>query len=252
MSTFKAYFKKEVIEGIRQYKYIVIATGIILFAILDPLMLKLLPSFLQDKIPTNLINTLFAFQAKEAVKNYMKDLFQIGLLFVVFSVAGSINEEIYSYKIVFPYSKGANPVEIVLAKLCYWTITVCLFLFVGFYLNYYYANILFKGQRVVFSDLMTVYFLFCLYYLFVISLTLLFSSITKKNITAGFLSIIVNYSTAVFYQFKSLSKFTPYNLISLANAFSLKNGKLTVCFVIFLCIVVILITIRKMNNMELK
>lgn len=251
MSTFKAYFRKEVIEGVRQYKYIALATGIILFSILDPLMLKLLPTLLHDKMPANLINTFFVFQPKEAIRNYMKDLFQIGTLFVVFTVAGSINEEIYSYRIVFPYSKGANPAGIVLAKLTHYALVMCLFLLVGFSLNYYYANTLFKGQKIGFSILTLIYFLFCLYYLFVISLTLLFSSITKKNIIAGFLSIIVNYSTVIFSQFKLFNKFTPYNLIQLANNFNLKDGKITIWFVILLCGTFIVITIRKINNVEL-
>ena len=51
MRTFKAYFEKEIMESIRQYRYLVLAVGIIVFAILDPLMLKLLPKILANQYP---------------------------------------------------------------------------------------------------------------------------------------------------------------------------------------------------------
>lgn len=95
MMIFKVYFKKEFIEGIRQYKYIVFVIGIILFFILDLVMLKFFFFFVGNKIFVNLIYQLFEFKFKDVLVNYIKDFFQIGMLFVIFIVVGSINEEIY-------------------------------------------------------------------------------------------------------------------------------------------------------------
>lgn len=248
--TFKAYFKKELIEGIRQYKYIALATGIILFSILDPVMLKLLPSFVSNKIPANLIHQLFEFKPKDALANYIKDLFQIGTLFIIFTAAGSINEEIYSQKIVFPFSKGANKSQIVLAKFLHFEIAICLFLFVGLFFNQYYANLLFKGQKIAISDIVPVYFLLCIYYLFVISLTLLLSSFTKKNISAGILACTASYSTALLSQFEKLKKLSPYNLILLTSNFGSQDVKTTLVTTILLTLIFLVTTVFRFNSLE--
>ncbi|WAM37197.1 ABC transporter permease [Caldicellulosiruptor acetigenus] len=250
MTTFKAYLKKEFIEGIRQYKYIALATGIILFSILDPVMLKLLPSFVGNKIPANLIHQLFEFKPKDALANYIKDLFQIGTLFVIFTAAGSINEEIYSQKIVFPFSKGANKSQIVLAKYLHFAIAICFLLFVGLFFNQYYANLLFEGQKIAVSDIVSVYFLLCIYYLFVISLTLFFSSFTKKNISAGILACTLAYSTALLSQFEKLKKFSPYNLVLLTSNFGLQDAKTTLVFTLLLAFLFLVTTIIRFNSLE--
>ncbi|WP_271628532.1 ABC transporter permease [Caldicellulosiruptor sp. DIB 104C] len=251
MTTFKAYFKKEFIEGIRQYKYIALATGIILFSILDPIMLKLLPTFVSNKIPANLIHKLFEFKTKDALANYIKDLFQIGTLFVIFTAAGSINEEIYSQKIVFPLTKGASKSQIVMAKFLHFLVAVCFFLFVGLFLNRYYANLLFEGQKIAISDTILVYFLLCIYYLFVISITLLFSSFTKKNISAGILACAASFSTALLSQFEKLKKFSPYNLILLTNSVDLQDAKIAMLITVFLTLIFLVTTISRFNNLEL-
>jgi len=251
VTTFKAYFKKEFIEGIRQYKYIAFATGIILFSILDPIMLKLLPTFVSNKIPANLIHQLFEFKTKDALANYVKELFQIGTLFVIFTAAGSINEEIYFQKIVFPFSKGANKSQIVLAKYFHFAIAICLFLFVGLFFNQYYANLLFGGEKITVSDIVHVYFLLCIYYLFVISLTLFFSSFTKKNISAGILACTASYSTALLSQFEKLKKFSPYNLILLTNSVDLQDAKIAMLITVFLTLIFLVIAISRFNNLEL-
>jgi len=251
MMTFKAYLKKEFLEGIRQYKYIALATGIILFSILDPVMLKLLPSFVSNKIPANLIHQLFEFKPKDALANYIKDLFQIGTLFIIFTAAGSINEEVYSQKIVFPLTKGASKSQIVMAKFLHFSAAVCLFLIVGLFLDQYYANLLFEGQKIAVSDIVPVYFLLCIYYLFVISLTLLLSSFTKKNISAGILACTVAYSTALLSQFEKLKKFSPYNLILLTNNFGLQDAKTTLVISILLTVLFLVTTVFRFNNLEI-
>ena len=74
MTTFKAYFKKEIMESKRQYKYIILAVGIIAFAIIDPFMLKLLPKILEKQLQGDL-SSLFIATPKSAINNYIKESF---------------------------------------------------------------------------------------------------------------------------------------------------------------------------------
>ena len=58
MQTFKAYFKKEVLEAVRTNKYIILFVGTIFWALLDPLLLKLLPIILESSLPVDMTSLL--------------------------------------------------------------------------------------------------------------------------------------------------------------------------------------------------
>jgi ABC-2 type transport system permease protein len=161
-----------------------LAAGIILFAVLDPLMLKLLPSILKNQLSGDL-SALFVVTQKSAVQNYIKELNQVGLLFVVFIFSGVLSDEIYNQKLVFPYSKGAKPGSIVLAKFLNYLIIVSILTAIGFFINYYYITILFTKDPIEFTGIFPSITLVCIYYMFTISLTLLLSSLFKRGLAAG-------------------------------------------------------------------
>ena len=131
MTTFKAYFKKEIMESKRQYKYIILAIGIIVFAIINPVMLKLLPKILGQQLKGDL-SSFIVSTPKAAINDYIKSLFQIGTLFIIFTLGSNLNEEINEEKLIFPYSKGSQPAGIVLAKIIHYTIVVTILTFIGF------------------------------------------------------------------------------------------------------------------------
>lgn len=252
MWTFKAYLKKEILESIRQYKYIMLAVGILLFAILDPLILKALPNLIKNQLPAD-ISALFVTTQKTAVQSYIKELNQIGLLFVIFVFSGTLSDEIYNQKLVFPYSKGARPEGIVLAKLLNYIVTVCLLVFIGFSINYYYITVLFDKDPISFTGIIPTIALVCLYYIFSICLTLLFSSIFKKSLVGGIIALAVNLATSALTGIDSLGKFIPYKLINEAgNLISSSNlqSNFTILFTIGLCLACALLSIIRMNKVE--
>lgn len=247
MGTFKAYFKKEIKEFLRQYKYITLAAGIIMFAILDPIMVKLLPTLLKDKIPGDL-SSLFVIDQRTAVLNYIKDLFQIGSFFIVFVHSGTLSDEIYNQKLVFPYSKGGKPSLIVLAKTIHYSLAVLLLTFIGFYINYYYSQILFKDNNIKLSMVITSALLISLYFIFNICLVTLFSSLLKKSLSSGILTLTLNFISIPLLSIKSLEKFIPYTLVKGANNFSLNDMTFTIIFVICTSALLITLTIFRMNK----
>ena len=249
MITFKAYFKKEIMESRRQYKYIILAVGIIAFAILNPFMLKLLPKILEQELKGDL-SSLFIATPKSAINEYIKSLFQIGTLFVIFTLGSSLNDEINEEKLVFPYSKGSLPAGIVLAKIIHYTIVVTLLTFIGFLTCSYYGSILFKGEKVSLSGIMSSALLMSIYYFFNIALVTLFSSLVKKGITAGFITLMITFTSAAFVNLNTIGKFMPYKLVQGANLFTLENYSYTIAFSMMCSILFILATIFKMNKVE--
>jgi ABC-2 type transport system permease protein len=249
MITFRAYFKKEIMEAKRQYKYLILVVGIIAFAILDPVMVKLLPSILEKQLQGDL-SLLIVSSPKSALNNYIKSLFQIGSLFIIFSVASTLNEEINEEKFVFPYSKGSKPSGIVLAKIFHNTIVVTILIFLGFLTCSYYAGILLHGEKVPMSGIMSSAFLMSVYYFFSITLVTLFSSFVKKGIIAGFITVMLTFLSAAFANLNTIGKFVPYKLVEGANLFTLQGYLDTIAFLIICSILFIIVTIFNMNKVE--
>lgn len=236
-------------EAKRQYKYIILAVGIIAFAILDPFMLKLLPKILEKQLQGNL-SSLFVVTPKGAINNYIKDLFQIGTLFITFTLASTLNDEINEEKFVFPYSKGSKPIGIVLAKIIHYTIVVIILTFIGFLTCAYYGSILFQGEKVALSGIMNSVLLMSVYYFFNITLVTFFSTIVKKGVTAGFITVMVTFVSAAFVNLNTIGKFMPYKLVEGANLFTLESYSYTIVFSIMCSILFIIATIFKMNKVE--
>lgn len=250
MATFKAYFKKEIIESARQYRYIILSVGIILFAILDPIMLKALPLLMKGQLPVDL-SSIMVITPKSAATNYIKDLFQIGCLFVVFTMGGILCDEIRSQKLLFPYSMGSSTAGIVLAKVLHYTLTIVLLIFIGFPVNYYYGSILFEGQTIGFTEVLTSAVLMSVFFFFNITLVTFLSSIVKKGITAGFIAIVIDYTAIPLSSIKKICKFIPYTLIQGANTFTFDNMILTIIFTISLSLLLTILTINNMNKVEI-
>ncbi|MCM0648328.1 hypothetical protein NBE98_08065 [Clostridium swellfunianum] len=249
MWTFKAYFKKEFIESVRQYKYLMLAAGILLFALLDPIMLKLLPDILKSQLPAD-ISALFVTTQKTAVQGYIKDLNQIGLLFIIFIFCGTLSDEIYNQKLVFPYSKGARPASAVLAKFFNYILAVCVFTAIGFLVNYYYVTILFSKDPLEIASLLPSITLVSVYFIFNASLAMLLSSLFKRGLVGGILTLAVSLATSALAGLKNIGKFIPYKLVSLANGFTFENSTFTIVFVTMLSIIFIALTIFRMSKIE--
>jgi ABC-2 type transport system permease protein len=249
MTTFKAYFKKEIMEAKRQYKYVILAVGILAFAIFDPFMLKLLPKILEKQLSGDL-SSLIVATPKGAINNYIKSLFQIGTLFIIFSFASTVNEEINEEKLVFPYSKGSKPMGIVLAKIIHHTVVVTILTFIGFLICSYYGGILFQGEKATVSGIMNSALLMSVYYFFNIALVTLFSSFVKKGVTAGFITLMITFLSAALVNLNTIGRFMPYKLVEGANLFTLEGYLFIIVFSIISSTLFIIATIFKMNKVE--
>ncbi|MDF2880391.1 MAG: hypothetical protein K0R54_948 [Clostridiaceae bacterium] len=249
MATFRAYVKKELIESIRQYKFLIIAIGIILFAVFDPVMLKLLPLILKSQSNLDL-SSIIIINKNYCFQNYIKDLFQIGLMFIIFTSCTSLSEEISSQKLVFPYAKGASPASIVLAKFINFAAPITLFTIIGILLNYYYVGILYSGESVSLSILLKSSILICVFYIFNLSLVLFLSSITKRGLSGGIITLVFSYVSAVIYKLPFLLKFLPYNLIAAASSFKIENIGFTIIITLTYTVMFLYLTIIRMNKIE--
>lgn len=250
MRTFNAYFKKEILESNRNFKYIIVGLGLIFFAILDPLMLKLLPTILKSQIPVDL-QSLFKINRNYAINNYIKDIYQICTIIIIFTFSGTLNEEIWDHKLVFPFSRGASPISIVLSKFLHHNITILVSIFTGFLINYYYVISLFSEGDIDIKKILIAASLIGIYYIFSMSILFLFSSLFKKPVVSGVLTLLFIYAINALTFIKELKPFLPYKIIEGAYSFSFSGVYKSLILLIVVSIISLCITIYRLNTVEI-
>ena len=242
MRSFKAYFKKEIMESVRTNKYLILFIGIIFWALLDPLMLKLLPIFLKSYLPADLTTLFSTFNRDTAFQTFLKDLFQIGTLFIAFTLMGLISNEVYNKKLVFPYSRGAIPAGIVLAKYIHYAVTVSIFILIAFLTNYFYINQLFTGGVLSIGIVLKSSLLYILYYSIFLSVLLFLSSLFKKSIIAGITAVVIGYTLSIFNQFNTIRAYFPnYLIFKAADIGHIFDKSLVSTIIISFCLIILLV-----------
>lgn len=237
MGTFKAYFKKEIMESIRQYRYLLLAVGTVVFAgIISPVMMKLLPVFLKGQLQGD-ISALLNVSKQMVYSNFSNDLFETSSIFVFFGLAGIMSEEISSSRFVFPFLKGAQHWQIVLAKALHYIIALTILILLGAVISYYYIGIMFEGESVSFGSYITSSLLISLYYSFFLMLLIFISSLFKRGVAAGIIVLMVNYLGSALTGIKAFSTFSPYKLITSAASFSTEGIGRAVAFIIIGCVI---------------
>jgi ABC-2 type transport system permease protein len=250
MRTFKAYFRKEIIESIRQYRYIIIASGIILFAILDPIMLKLLPSILKGKVPEGAMQYFTQTGRMMEMQSYIKDLSQIGFIVLVLGLMNILSDELSSQRLVFPYSKGYSSTGMITAKFVHYSLTIIILVFIGFFINYIYSVILFTGQDVLISGVIAAAVMVSLYYIFNIMLLIFLGTIFKRGIASAAITLAFGILSSGLLVVKSIENYVPYRLIPSANTFSLENSLLNIAMVSLYTVILWSITVIRMKRVE--
>jgi ABC-2 type transport system permease protein len=253
MKSFKAYFKKEILESVRTNKYLILFIGIVFWALLDPLMLKLLPLLMKNYLPPDIAVMFSTFTRDTAFQTFLNDLFQIGTLFIAFTLMGLLSNEVSLKKLVFPYSRGANPAGVVLAKYIHYTVTISLFILIAFLTNYFYINRLFTGGILSIGIVLKSSLLYILYYSVLLSILLYLSSLLKRGIIAGITVLVLGYTLSIFNQFKVVRAYLPnYLLLKAADIGYIFDNSLISTVIISFCIIILLIflSILRMKKID--
>lgn len=254
MNSFKAHFRKEIIEGIRTHRFLIIAIGILGFSILDPVILKLTPKILESQAGGLDISSMIELSQSAAIRSYMTHLFQISSLVVALNLMGIISNELKDKTLVLPYSLGSKLQETIIAKVIVYSISVMLFSVLGISIASYYSSILFEMNSLGLLEIIKAGFLYGLYFSFLTGLVTFFSSIFKKPILAGLLSLLIVYFMSPAAKFFDIVKYTPTYLLNEATTLSSSfSGELIVSFIctIGLIILLTIATIVRINRIEI-
>ena len=209
MNSFGAYLRKEIKEGIRSYKYLILAVGILFFAIANPIIMKMLPTIIKSQMDMD-ISQLMKITQSSTVMNYAGDLFEIGNIVVVLALMGILADEVREKLLAMPFSKGASAAGIVLSKTISYIAVISVLIMVGYFINYYHASILFAEDPVTLGQVAVSAALLCIYFAFNVSLIVFTSSIFKSGIAAALSALPIIYFMPLLYKINAFKPFLPY------------------------------------------
>ncbi len=219
-NSFKTYAMKEIIEGMRTKKFLVLAIGVLFFAISDPIMLKLLPEVLRNQMQGADLSMLLELSQKAALESYTNNLFQLSTLIVVLSMMGIISKERSDQTLTIPLSMGCSIKGIVLAKLLVYGMFLLLINVIGMLIAYYYSGIIFGFTYGRLLAAVVSGALYGVFFVFVLSFLILASSFFKKSFLPVTITMLFVYLMPLTGYFKDLERYLPVNLLTEANYFT--------------------------------
>lgn len=217
MNSFKACIEKEWIEMSRTYRLLAVGGTIIAFALLNPILLKLLPSILESQSPGVDLTGLFELSQREALRSYLDSLYEIGSFVVVIGLMDSIPNEYNKGTIVIPLTSGAKVRNIYVGKLLVNGTALFAFSIAGTAIANAYSAILFGADFASFAPALTAGSLYGLYFIFTASLTFLAGSIFKKPSIAAVFTLLVLYAGPPLAGIFDISVWLPFGMLEAAN-----------------------------------
>jgi ABC-type transport system involved in multi-copper enzyme maturation permease subunit len=215
--------KKEIKYGLRSSRFLILAAGLFFFALLDPVMTKvLLPAILQGQfpdMPAETLKSMFTISQTACVQTYMGDVFEIGTIIIVFTLCGVVAHELKENTLVIPVCSGKSFGSIAFAKLLVFGSALILIVTAALIADYAYAGAL-MGFEINVIQVIKGGLLQGMYMVFILSCLMLFGSLIKKPIAAGILTLIVAYGSHFIGGALKIEQYMPTGLMSAASSFA--------------------------------
>lgn len=254
----KSAIKRELLEGLRTYKFLIIAAVFMFFALLNPVMNKLvLPEILKSQfaeISGDMLNQMLITSQTDNVIGYLSDVFEVGSIVVVLILASLVSGELRTRSFILPISSGKSFHNLVISKLTVYGIFTILVAVAATLFDYLYAGILFGFDISGVLPVIRAGLLQGLFFVFAISMVITVGSFVKKPIVAGMLTLMLTYGTQILSGLFKIEKFTPAGLLKEAGMLAEKANPgiyVTLAITVALVAAFISIAIIRLNSTEL-
>jgi ABC-2 type transport system permease protein len=259
MNSLKACIKKEIMEGIKTHKFLIVAIGILFFAIADPVFLRLTPMILKSQFggtdPDILEKFGIELSQLRGILNYANSLFQLGTLVTAFALAGLISSERSDKTLTIPASMGCKVYAVVAGKMIVYGLYCIIMTTVGMLMAYYYGELIFgPSKEISLLFALKAGFFYGLLFLVLITILVFFSSMVKKSFLAGIFTLMTVYLLSAAGPFLRIEKYLPSNLSKIATSITGVPGPelgITLLCSILLVAALNIITISRLKRVEL-
>ncbi len=247
---------KEIRYGLRNGRFLILAAGFLFFAMLTPVMMKLVvPSVMQSQMPgltPEVIRQMFQMTQIQCIQSYMGDVFEIGSVIVAFTLCGLIAQEIRDNTLVLPLCSGKRFLKVAGAKLLVFGAALVVILTAALAIDYAYAGLLFSFD-IGFLPILRGGLLQGVYMVFLVASLLMWGAIIKKPIAAGFTTLAITYGSSYIGSLLGFPTYLPSGLLDAAMNLS-EAPSLAMIRTILITIALILafmgITLLRLRHME--
>lgn len=185
--------KKEFLFGLRNSRFLILFMGFLFFAVLTPVMTKLiLPAMLQSQFPgmtEPVLAEMIDMTQLGCLRSYMGDVFEIGSIIVAFTLCGLMAQDIKDNTLVLPLCAGRQFSSIVGAKILVFGTVLLIAPVISLLVDYVYAGLLFSFDIGI-APVIRAGLLQGIYMFFLLACLVMWGSILKKPIAAGALSLV--------------------------------------------------------------
>jgi len=250
--------KKDFKDGLRNYRFLIIIAGFMFFALLTPIMNKLiLPEILKSQFPgmgEEAMSSMLVNTQVENIRGYMGDIFEIGMIIVAFTFCGSIAMEIKEYTLILPVCSGKKYSEVILSKMIIFGAALVLVSIVALLSNYLYSGILFGFETNGIMPILKAGLLQGLYMTFILSLLVLLGTFFRNQIVVGLVTLVTAYALRIVGNLLDINAFTPTGLLSEADKLTAgTDASLLITLGITLGLIIILnvVAVMKLSSTDL-
>ncbi|MCA1032075.1 ABC transporter permease [Bacillus timonensis] len=251
MKQWVVLFRKEWIEMVRNFKLIWMPLIFILLGLLQPITSYYLPTILESAgdLPEGAVIDIPLPSSEEVIIQTLGQYSQIGVLILALAFMGIIAGERNSGVAGMVLVKPVSYTNYITAKWLSATLVGLLSYFLGMLAAWYYT-ILLIGE-IVFADFMSGTIVYGIWLLFLITLTVLFSSFFKSGGLVAFFTIVCAIAlSAVTALAKKWMLWSPANLSNYANSIIL-TGNTGEHFILVLITSIVLILIFLLLSIQL-
>jgi ABC-2 type transport system permease protein len=179
--------RKELLEQWRSYRLLIVVSVALLFGLTSPLLARYTPDLLRLAIPEGQLEAMMALFPEptiaDAVDQYLKNLFQFGILLALLVSMGAVAQEKDRGTAALMMAKPMPRGVFILAKFLALTVTFAVGIGLAGLAGYYYTWLLFGLMDVPAWLALNGLLLVCL--LVYVALTLLCSTLTRSQVVAG-------------------------------------------------------------------
>ena len=212
MRGFYAFTKKELLEQLRTFKWLIILSVFFLFGMMSPVMAKLLPDILSGMEVEGMVIKVPEPTALDAYAQFFKNFTQMGMLVVLLVFGGTLSGELSKGTLINILAKGLPRHTVLLSKymaaVLLWTVGYL----VAAATNYGYTAYLFKTTTV--ENLLFSLFCLWLFGCFVLALIILSSTIASGNFGGLILSAVALVVMLLLDIFPNTHRYNPISLAS--------------------------------------
>ena len=243
MAIFGAMLWKEWLELKRSYKLIIVPFAFAIIMVTLPITMKLLPSLIEQDLPEGTVIVVPESTASDILAGIFANFEQLGLIVLILVMMGTVASEREKGSSALVLSKSTGRSGYLLAKwAAYSMLSVVSFLF-GMLLTVYYTRVLFDG-KMDWGAIVQGTLPYLILILLCVTLTLLFSSILKSAVFAGFISYGSYLALTKLGQYfpAGIEKYTPSAFIDNASKIMIgQDGTIVTPLLVLLALIAVLL-----------